>query len=101
MLEPGTWLTRFFIAWCLLFGETAAVLCFNRVARALQALLVDMRVICTHFFDDFCQLAVTSLAEPARATLKATLAVLGWELSEAEMRSLDNETLGPVGRFSC
>lgn len=33
--------------------------------------------------------------------LRENLDVFGWGLSEAEMRSLDNVTLGPGGRLSC
>ena len=61
----------FFIAKTLLFGETAAVYGFNRVARLLEKIAVQLgRVLCTNYFDDYSQLESEELADSAETCLE-------------------------------
>ena len=82
VVEKETGETPYFVSWALLFGETAAVYAFNRVARALQRVctsLGDLGLV--NYFDDYPQLEAARLAESARATFKGVFSLLGWELA--------------------
>jgi hypothetical protein len=73
---------EFFLSWTLLFGQTAAVYAFNRVARALQRVCTVLGdLVMTNYYDDYPQLEAAELAESARSTLKGVFGLLGWELA--------------------
>jgi hypothetical protein len=77
--------TAYFVSRTLLFGETAAVYAFNRVARALQRICIGLGdIVLVNYFDDYPQLEAAQLAESARATLKWVFGLLGWELAGEE-----------------
>ena len=62
-----------------LFGETAAVNAFNRVASALRWLAtVMLDFVLTSFLDDFPQVEASATAKSAQETLDGMLDPLGW-----------------------
>jgi hypothetical protein len=82
VVEKETGETRYFVSWTLLFGESAAVYAFNRVARALQRVCTSLGdLVLVNYFDDYPQLEVARLAESTRATFKGVFSLLGWELA--------------------
>ena len=61
------------------FGATAAVLNFNRVARALKAVFVRKLFFPTsQFYDDFTVIEPASCAREGRELWEAAMEVLGW-----------------------
>ena len=78
---------RFYISDTLLFGEAAAVYGFNRVSRALRAILTSwLGCALSAYFDDFPHLEFEDLAEDARVAVSTTLDKLGWQLATEEKK---------------
>ena len=72
----------------LLFGQTAAVSSFTRVARSLQKLFVrGAGLYCTNFFDDFPMVEPAATAEQAHALFNEVLELLGWRVALEEKKN--------------
>ena len=66
----------------LMFGSTAAVYGFNRVARAIWFLAVSkLHLVLTQFYDDFPGLEPSRTSRSAKVAFQAFLKLLGWEWS--------------------
>jgi hypothetical protein len=77
--------TEFLISNTLLFGESAAVYRFNRVARALQRICAALGdLVLVNYFDDYPQLETAQLADSAHAAIRGIFGVLGWGLADGE-----------------
>ena len=63
------------------FGATAAVLNFNRVARAIKAVFVRLLHFATsQFYDDFTVIEPRASATTGRELWEEAMAVLGWKI---------------------
>jgi hypothetical protein len=77
--------TKFFRAYSLMFGTTAAVYAFLRFSRAISVLAARLlSVTVVEFFDDFTQVEPERLCESAYASLEQLLNLLGWRISMSE-----------------
>ena len=75
----------FFESLALPFGATSSVTGFNRTARALRVIMIRLFcLVCTSFYDDFCQLELLDLVESASETALSLLELLGWEVAQGE-----------------
>ena len=74
--------TEFFRSKTLLFGFSASVVGFCRLARALRELAVRaLRLAVVSYFDDFPHLEVEELWDSGWKSFVEMFNVLGWELS--------------------
>ena len=81
--ELGAW--RFGLLRALAFGETAAVLQFNRYPALLVAVLRRWLAIpCSIFYDDFKIIDLAAGAVSAAECFDRILAVLGWRVDVAK-----------------
>lgn len=75
--------TSFFVSRALPFGATAAVFAFNRVARALSAILAHhLAIPCGNFFDDYPVIEPESTASGSQSAAQDLLEVLGWVFAQ-------------------
>ena len=75
----------FFESIALPFGSICAVMCFNRMARALRIIMAQLfMLVNTNFFDDFCQPELTALCTSAWDTAELVMKLLGWRISMSE-----------------
>ena len=80
---------EFFESIALPFGSICAVMAFNRMARALRLILSNLfMLVCTNFFDDFCQLETLPLCDSAWRTAEMVMQLLGWRVSMSEDKRL-------------
>ena len=94
-----------FLPRALPFGASSSVRSFNRVARALQALLNSLVVaMASNYFDDFPTLEVKELASSTKESCHQLLSLLGWRAALEEKNNKDFEAsftaLGVVVDFS-
>ena len=83
--DPSDGQVKFFEAIALPFGAVSSVLAFNRAARALRTILSKVfKLVVTNFFDDFCQIEVSSLRQSAWSTAETVMSLLGWSISVGE-----------------
>ena len=76
---PQSQTPMFFESSALLFGSTASVYTFNRVARALWFLMnVVMKVLCLQFYDDYPMLDMSFSSNSAKTSAEFLLDVLGF-----------------------
>ena len=76
---PESQKPMFFESSALLFGSTASVYTFNRVARALWFLMnVVMKVLCLQFYDDYPMLDMSFSSNSAKTSAEFLLDVLGF-----------------------
>ena len=69
--DPSSQQTKFFRAYALMFGETAAVYAFLRISRALSMLgKVLFDLVLVEFFDDFTQLECEELTQSAQDAME-------------------------------
>ena len=84
---------EFYESVALPFGSVSAVMCFNRVARALRVIMARLFLLVnTNFFDDFCQLEVEGLTDSSWETAEMVMRLLGWKISKAEEKRLPFST---------
>ena len=89
---------QYFKSYALLFGSTASVYSFNRLARALwRCMSVQMHLLMTQFYDDFPQLEPRQTAESARHSATQFLDVLGILWSTGEKDLPFSHTFQPLG----
>ena len=70
---------EFYISRALMFGSTASVYAFNRIAKALQHLAVTyMSLMCNQFYDDFPCTELGDATTLAQSSFEGLLEVLGW-----------------------
>ncbi|CAE7026696.1 unnamed protein product [Symbiodinium sp. CCMP2592] len=87
--DPSSKKYRYFRFATLPFGAVHSVTAFNRVARALRAILLKIvRLVVTSFYDDYCQLEVDELAGSAQATAQIVLQLVGWRIAEDPKKCL-------------
>ena len=84
VLDPGAKAMRLFELKALAFGQMAAVYSFNRVARAIDAVLAHLGVVCSNYVDDYPIVGLAGAAATSVATAKAALDLLGWEVKKAD-----------------
>ena len=78
---------KFYEAFSLMFGQTAAVYAFLRFSRSISALAVHhFGVIAVEFFDDFTQLEPALTSESAQLSFEELLLTLGWGVSLGDKR---------------
>ena len=71
------------------FGSVSAVMCFNRMARALRIIMSELFLLVnTNFFDDFCQLEVKDLCKSSWETAEMVMKLLGWRISTSDDKRL-------------
>ena len=103
--NPSKELVEYYESVALPFGSVSAVMCFNRMARALRIIMAELfLVVNTNFFDDFCQIEVEGLCESAWATAEMVMKLLGWRISVSDDKRLPFDRtfqmLGAVLDFS-
>ena len=102
---PETGRPFFFPAVSLLFGGSAAVMSFNRAARALWFLLVkQLNILACNFFDDYPIIEHVSLVSSTSRSLEVFFKLLGWKYSDDPDKDLpfssEFSLLGIVLRLS-
>ena len=91
--NPVKTCVEFYESVALPFGSVSAVMCFNRVARALRVIMARLFLLVnTNFFDDFCQLEVEGLTDSSWETAEMVMRLLGWKISKAEEKRLPFST---------
>ena len=68
-----------YVSKTLPFGAAASVTAFNRVARLLQRILQEARIMASNYFDDYPILEMTALASSCDKTVHNILSLLGFE----------------------
>ncbi|CAE7239837.1 unnamed protein product [Symbiodinium sp. CCMP2456] len=87
--DPSERKYKYFRFATLPFGAVHSVTAFNRVARALRAILLKIvRLVVTSFYDDFCQLELQDLADSAQGTAQLVMQLLGWRIAEDPKKCL-------------
>ena len=83
--NPSTKEVELYRSEALMFGATASVYGFNRVAKALQFLLESgLSLLVCQFFDDFPSVDFGMTASAAQSSAQALLALLGWGWATGE-----------------
>lgn len=103
--NPSKNLVEYYESVALPFGSVSAVMCFNRMARALRIIMAELfLVVNTNFFDDFCQIEVEDLCDSAWSTAEMVMKLLGWRISVSDEKRLpfadSFQMLGAVMDFS-
>ena len=70
-----------FVSRTLPFGSTASVLHFNRAARLLHRIGLELDVVWTTYYDDYPVVEFSFLAANTSHTIKALTSLLGFECS--------------------
>ena len=89
---------KYFLPLTLLFGEVAAVYGFNRPSKLFEKIATRLcLLVCTSYFDDYCQVEAARLAESAEFTLKYLFNVLGVDiaLTEKKDKPFARTSVGP------
>ena len=87
--NPATNDVEFYESVALPFGSVSAVMCFNRMARALRIIMSNLFLLVnTNFFDDFCQLEIPKLCKSAWGTAELVMQLLGWRISTSDDKRL-------------
>ena len=87
--NPDSNSVEFYESVALPFGSVSAVMCFNRMARALRIIMSKLFLLVnTNFFDDFCQLEIPKLCKSAWDTAELVMQLLGWRISTSEDKRL-------------
>ena len=96
--KPDTGEVAGFVSRTLPFGSTASVLHFNRAARLLHRIGLDLDVAWTNYYDDYPVVDFSFLASNTNHTIKALTSLLGFECStDKELPFADEaEMLGVV-----
>ena len=77
--NPSTRQPELYVSDALMFGSTAAVYGFNRVARGIWHIaVVKFNLLVTQFFDDFPGVEPEATSAGARIAFQALLSALGW-----------------------
>ena len=82
VFNPSSGCPEFFLLEAMAFGQGAAVYGFNRVARALDAILAEIGIMTANYVDDYPLLVPSELAEETCEGLRRLMGLLGWELKE-------------------
>ena len=81
--DPGKQAPAFFLSRSLLFGSTAAVYSFNRIAKLIWTVVVTkFLLVCTQFYDDYPTVEPLQTSALAKSTFEAVLRAFGWPWSE-------------------
>ena len=91
----------YFVSQALLFGSTASVYAFNRLARGLWHLAVTkLMIVASNFYDDFPVLEPALTSTSARSAFESMLTILGVSYATTEKKSKPHaaqfEALGVV-----
>ena len=102
--NPAKGLVEHYESVALPFGSVSAVMCFNRMARALRIIMAELfLVVNTNFFDDFCQIEIEDLCDSSWSTAEMVMKLLGW-ISVSDEKRLpfagSFQMLGAVMDFS-
>ena len=94
--SPRTGEVQGFVSRTLPFGSAASVLHFNRVARLLHRIGVELDVNWSNYFDDFPVVEFDELCQSTSGTIRALTHLLGFECSpdKEEPFSSSTHTLG-------
>ena len=80
--DPRSREPRHFVSNTLLFGQVAAVMGFNRAARALKKVMIrSLSCMMTNYFDDYPQLEPVLTSEGCEECVKELFDLLGWTIS--------------------
>ena len=95
--ECGTW--AYFISRSLPFGASASVFAFNKLARALWAILVrKFNVLASVFYDDFPVVEYREMCQGTTILLNTLLDLLGWQHAVVGKKaSLFSSTMAVLG----
>ena len=66
----------------LVFGATSSVTSFNRVARLVQRVLLELQIISCNYFDDYPVLELLPLCNSAQKSIRLVLGLLGFVWAE-------------------
>ena len=81
--DPASKKPRYFVPYTLLFGQVAAVMGFNRVARGLRRGAVSVLMcMMTNYFDDYPQLEPFLTSGECEEVVKEFFHLLGWVISQ-------------------
>ena len=96
--KPKTGEVAGFVSRTLPFGSTASVLHFNRAARLLHRIGLELDVAWTNYYDDYPVVEFSFLAANTNHTIRALTSLLGFECStDKELPFADEaEMLGVV-----
>jgi hypothetical protein len=87
--NPTSGLVEFFSQSTLAFGQSGAVLGFNRMAKALRIVAVRLfGLLVCNYYDDFTQVETETLATTAQQTLEGLMRMLGWTIAEDARKRL-------------
>ena len=101
--DPMSGMALGFESRTLLFGATSSVTSFNRVARLLQRVLVELQVMAFNYFDDYPVLELLPLCNNTQSTICAILDMLGYVWAKDKDRPFQAEAdlLGIRVDLSC
>ena len=82
----------------LMFGSTAAVYAFNRVARTIWHIAtVKLGIVITQFYDDYPGLEPEKTSCTARSAFQALLSILGWRWADGNKNPPFQHTFSQLG----
>lgn len=89
---------QFFQSNALMFGATASVYYFNRVARALQWIAIfHFNMLVNQYFDDYPGIEFKDSAVHSRSVFESFLGLLGWSCAEGEKAPPFSPTFTALG----
>ena len=89
--RPETGEVAGFVSGTLPFGSTASVLHFNRAARLLHRIGLELDVAWTNYYDDYPVVEFSFLAANTSHTIRALTSLLGFECSTDKGRPFADE----------
>lgn len=97
--NPDRRAVEFFIQNTLAFGQSGAVLGFNRVARAIRIIANRLfSLMSTNYFDDYSHIEVEGLKDSAQKTMEGLMELLGWEVAfDEKKRQPFRDVYQPLG----
>ena len=80
--NPGDGQTYGYVCKTLPFGAVGSVLHFNRFARFVKRMLVELKVMAANYFDDYPVISLKALASNTEQTVRYAMKLLGIQTSE-------------------
>ena len=87
--NPETGRASCFEGRVLPFGATASVVHFNRCARLLQRVGLELNILMTNYFDDYPVVSPLGLSESTMSSMTMLFKLLGFEYAEHKLRPFD------------
>ena len=89
MLDPTKGSVGCFVGKALPFGSTASVVFFNRLARLIWRLGLDLYLPWCNYYDDYPVFTPECIEQSTMTTMVTLLNLLGFEFASDKLKSFD------------